>query len=141
MKGVKLGGRAMSMPAGLSVGVAVSVGSTIVLSAAAAKMLVMEILSEGTIGYAVLFILFVSAFVGALTAVEKIKSRRFLVCMLSGILYMIVLLGATALLFGGEYEAVGVTGLLVLGGSAAAALLGNEQKKEGRKKKRRRLSC
>ena len=130
------GSRALSMPAGLAVGTAISIGTTILLAAVLAKLIVMQLIEETRIGYGVLCILLISSYAGAWTAFSKIKRQRMLVCLLAGIVYLAVLLAATALLFGGQFEAVGVTALLVLGGSVTAGLLGAREKRGGKGRKR-----
>ncbi len=116
--------RASSMPAGLAVGGCVSLGTTLLLAAGLAKLVDMEILAWENIGYGIMLLLLLSSFLGAMTAFARIKRQRLLVCLVSGGIYLALLLSITALFFGGQYEAVGVTALLVLGGSGAAALLG-----------------
>ena len=44
-------------------------------------------------------------------------------CLLTGVCYYLALLAMTALFFGGQYSALGVTALAVLAGSGGAALL------------------
>jgi dolichol kinase len=57
------------------------------------------------------------------------------VCLISGMIYFCVLLSITALCFGGQYQGIGVTGLVVLCGSCCAGLMGLREKKQGRKGK------
>ena len=59
--------------------------------------------------------------------------------MCSGLVYFVTLLAITALFFGGQYEAVGVTGLLVFGASTAVGLLKTQGGKLGSGKKKVRL--
>ncbi len=117
-------GRAASMPAGLAIGAAVSLGITLVFAAVLAKLVDMEKLPWENIGYGIIALLLSASFSGAMTAYAKVKRQRIPVCLISGAIYFGMLLSITALFFGGQYEAVGVTALLVLGGSAAAGLLG-----------------
>ncbi len=117
-------GRAMSMPGGLTIGAVVSLGVTLLFAAVLAKLVDMEKLAWGNIGYGIIVILLLASFSGAMTAYAKIKRQRLLVCGASGVIYFGILLAITALFFGGQYEAVGVTAGLVFGGSACAWLLG-----------------
>lgn len=117
-------GRAMSMPAGLFVGAMASLGITVLAAAFLAKLVDMETLAWDNIGYGIVVLLLLASFFGALTAYSRIKRQRLLVCTVSGVIYFGILLAITALFFGGQYEAVGVTAALIFGGSTCAWLLG-----------------
>ena len=133
----KPSGRAASMPAGLLTGTALSLGITLLLAALAAWLVLEEVIEETHIGYCVMVILMAASFLGALTACGRIKRQRLLVCMLSGSVYFLLLMSITALFFGGQYEAVGVTGILVFGGSMLAVLSSGSNSREGKRRKRR----
>lgn len=129
----KVTGKASSMPGGLALSGAVSMGITLLLAIVTAKLVDMGTLPEGGIGYAALGILMLSSAVGALTAVARIKRQRLAVCLGSGLIYYILLLSLTALFFGGQYTGMGVTALAVAGGCGSVILLGMG---EGRRRKR-----
>lgn len=116
-------GRALSIPEGLIYGVCMSIGITLAGISLAAKMIEGELLEESAIGYAVMIILLLASCAGAMIAQSKIKRRYLLVSSLSALIYAAVLLCITAIFFGGQYEAVGVTVLLILGGCTLAVLL------------------
>ena len=116
-------GRAMTLPGGLAVGLGVSMFVTIAATLILTKWVLGDRMQMQNIGYGILILLITASFLGAMVAQGRVKHRRLLVCILSGVVYYCVLLGSTALFFGGQYSAVGVTGLLVLAGSGAAALL------------------
>lgn len=128
----KVTGNAASVPAGLAMGALMSLAITVAGAGILAKLLDMEKMIWENIGYGIMILLILSSFFGGLTAYKRIKRQRLLVCMASGAVYYGLLLSITALFFGGQYEAVGVTALLVLGGSLAAGMLGLRQ---GKKKK------
>lgn len=130
----KVTGKASSMPGGLAIGGGVSVLVTVLLSLVAAKLADTGTLPEGNIGYASLVILLLSSGLGAWMSAAKIKRRRLVVCLAAGGVYYGILLGLTALFFGGQYSGMGVTALAVAGGSCAAGLMGIGQ---GRGRKRR----
>lgn len=134
-------GRASSMPIGLLIGVAVSMGITIVSAALLARLVESEKMKEAWIGYGIMVILWTASFVGALSAHARIKRQRLLVCILSGLAYFSALLCITALFFGGQYEAVGVTAILVMGGAVVAALTGGNKSRGGKHRKIRRSNC
>ena len=122
IKNQKPTGRAMSMPGGLAVGAAVSIGVTLASCVLLTKLILSGALNMDQIGYGVMVLLLAASFLGALTAQGRVKHQRSMVCMLSGLVYYLMLLCTTALFFGGQYSGVGVTGLLVLGGAGTAAL-------------------
>jgi putative membrane protein (TIGR04086 family) len=125
----KVTGKAMPMVAGLAVGVALSIGITMVLAGLTAHFVLSETISENAIGYAAMAALYLSAALGSLIAARMIKRRRMVVCLATGGIYFLTLLGMTALFFGGQYQGIGVTALVVLGGSGTIGLLGLRQGK------------
>lgn len=129
----KITGRASSIPAGLATGAAVSVMITGGLTMLLAWLLEKERISWEGAGYGIVVMIMLSAFLGALTACGRIRHQRLLVCLMSGSVYFGILLSITALFFGGQYQAVGVTALLIAGGCSCSALLVARQ---GRGKRR-----
>ncbi len=133
----KATGRASSMPMGLCLGACVSIAITLLSIWILAKMLDAGMLSWERTGYGVMILLIVSAFFGTITSKVKIKRRTAMVCTLSGLIYFGILLSITALFFGGQYEAVGETAMLILAGSGTAGLVGETRKKGGQRKRKR----
>lgn len=117
-------GRASSMPGGLAFGAVVSVAVTVIAAVALAWMMDKEILSQDQIGYGVMVLLVTASFAGAMASFGKIKRLRMMVCVASGVIYFGLLLSLTALIFGGQFNGVGVTFLLITAGSLSAALMG-----------------
>lgn len=136
MAGKQMTGRASSIPAGLGAGAAVSVLVTIVGTAVLARLLDRETIQWGAVGYGILIMVMLAAMLGSITAVKKIKRQPGIVCLLSGFVYWGILLSITALFFGGQYEAVGVTLLLIVGGNGCAFLLCAGQGRGGNRRKR-----
>lgn len=128
----KVTGTASSIPAGLAWGALISTAVTLAGAAVTAKLIDGEIIGWDQTGYAVLVILLLSAWIGAMVAAGKIKRRRIVVCLASGVAYMLILLCATALFFGGKYSGVGETALLILCGSIVAVF--SEYPGKGRRK-------
>ena len=126
-------GKAMSMPAGLTFGAAVSLGITIIVSIIIAKMVDTGTMEEAGIGYGAMVILLVSSISGAFVSTGMIKRQKLIVCVLSGVIYYLTLLSITGLFFGGQYNGMGITALLVAGGCTSVILLGMRQGR-GRKK-------
>lgn len=127
----KVTGTASSMPAGLALGLCASLAVTIVGSILAANLVLRETIPENGIGYCSMVILLLSSVLGAVVSVNRIKHRRLYVCALSGVVYYGALLATTALFFGGQYQGMGVTAMMVLAGCGAVALLGLKGEKKG----------
>lgn len=119
----KTTGRASSVPAGLAAGVGVSIATTILVSIILAILLDREVILWKNIGYGILIMIMLSAFLGAVTANHKIRRQKIVISCMSGLAYWGLLLTFTALFFGGKYEAVDVTALLVMAGCGCAAML------------------
>lgn len=129
-------GRAMSIPGGIFCGI--FWGFMITLSAIAllAKLVDTEMLPWENIGYGIMITLMISSFISARVAVRKIKRRKLLVCIISGISYLGILMMISALFFGGKYYAVWETTLLIAGGSGLSALAVENNGRKRRQRKR-----
>lgn len=133
----KVTGTAASIPAGLMGGTLIALVMTLVGSVISGYLIAKEILAENSVGYCAMAILVVSSFVSSVFAFERIKRRILLICSASGAIYYALLLAMTALFFGGQYQGMGVTALMVLCGSGLALLLKMGQgKSAGRGSKR-----
>ena len=115
-------GRALSFPAGLARSAIVSISISTLTSAILGWLIEAEMIAWEQVGYGIMVILFLSSFVGALTAASRIKRQKALACMLAGMVYFIILLLFTALFFGAQYHAVGVTALMIIAGNGCAVL-------------------
>ena len=110
----KVTGVAMAMPAGLAIATLISFIITLAGSAAVSHMVSTEKLGAESIGYAAMVILAVAAAMGAWSASSLIRKMRLQVCMLAGASYYAVLLAMTALFFGGRYQGMFTTAVIVL---------------------------
>lgn len=128
-------GKTMSMAGGLALGALVSLAVTLAGTGVLAYLVNGEHLDMENIGYGILVMLLLGSFLGAQTAFRRIRRRRLLVCLAAGGVYLGILLGMTALFFGGQYSGVGTTALLILAGSMVAALLGKERGRGGKHRK------
>lgn len=134
-------GLSVSIPAGLAAGGMMSLGVTVAGTAVLAKLLDMNWMDQGKIGYAIMVMIILASWLGAITAADKIKRRRLLCCALAGCVYYGTLLAITALLFGGQYSGAGETALLVICGSMLGILLrfpAQKSPKRGKTKTRNR---
>lgn len=132
-------GRATSMPAGIGVGLLASIFLTVAGSAIVSLLISRETIQENGIGYGAILILLLSSSVGALAAWRCIRHQRVIVCMIHGLCYYLVLLGFTALFFGGQYQGMGVTALVILAGCGTIGLLGLSGGKKGNRKIKKML--
>lgn len=137
----KATGRASSTPVGLAWGAMVSLGLTLIGSGIVAFLVDRGTMSIEGIGYGAMGILVISALSGALTAWSKIKRLRLQVCLISGGIYYLMLLGMTMLFFGGQFRGMGVTALMVACGSILAILGGFSKGRGGKRSYRRGVSC
>lgn len=120
----KVTGRASSIPIGLAIGLGISLAMTLAFSMAIAYLQSNEMIPETGLGYAAMLTLLAASAAGAAAAYHQIKHQRLLVCLGAGGCYYLALLAVTALFFGGQYNGMGVTGLVILGGAGCVGLLG-----------------
>ena len=132
----KVTGKAMSMPAGIGLGVGISLGMTVAGAAVLALLMDREMMKTEALGYGIMIVLLLGAFVGAMVSAGVIKHRRLMVCLLQGVLYFVGLALINGLLFGGELVGVIPTVILLLGGSGTAALVGLREQGSGRRRRR-----
>lgn len=132
----KVTGTAMGIPGGLSLGILVSLLITLAGAALTAWLIASEKIGEGSIGYAAMVILAISSAIGALVAVHLVKRMRLQVCMMTGGCYYLTLLAMTALLFGGQYQGMGVSAIVILAGCALIAFLPAKNRQFGLKRKK-----
>ena len=115
-------GRALSVPGGLAISAITGIFLTLIGSGVIAQLINTQILMEKNIGYAVMVMLIITAYISAMVAWQKIKHRRVYTCVLSGCVYFAILMAITALFFGGQYSSVWETALLILCGSGLATM-------------------
>ncbi len=128
---------ANSLPGGIAMGVGVCMVVTLGLAAAFAMLIHKQTIGESGAGYGVLGILMLSSFTGAGFAAWLVKSKRMILCTLTSAGYFLSLLCVTALFFGGQYQGVGATALVIFGGGWIAALTFSGQGRTGKKSRRK----
>ena len=119
----KLTARAMTIPAGLAASIGAALALTAACSGIAAWLILRGIVPEGAIGYLAMVIRVMSSAVGAIVAAGTIQRLRVQMCLAAAGGYYLSLLAVTAVFFGGQYQGVGVTALMVLCGSVLVILL------------------
>lgn len=107
----------------LAAGVFASMLSTMILCGILAYFIVSERISENSIGYGVMVILFASSMLGGCITKKLGRNRGILCCIASGIIFLFVLAGVTALFFDGKFRGVIPNISMILCGSAVAAIL------------------
>jgi len=125
-------GKANSVPVGLTMGVSVSIFLTLLLSIIIANFIHKEKITWEQAGYWIMYMLYLSSFIGGKVAYASIKRQRFIITMMAGVLYWGFLLCVTALFFGGKYEAVLVTAGIIGAGCGTAALIQGPTMKKSR---------
>ncbi len=123
------------MPIGVLAGGACAFAGTMLTSAVLAKLVDMEIIPQDKIGYGIMVLLLLCAFLGANEACRRVKRQYLIVSAISAGFYYSMLLSVTALFFGGQYSGMGVTAVLVLCGSLLAVFL-RSGNREGRKRRK-----
>lgn len=136
----KVTGTASSIPAGLALAALVSLGITGALSAVTAWLTLTGRIPESGVGYCAMVILAASSAAGAATAIGRIKRLRFQMGMAAGGIYYLCLVLLTALFFGGVYQGMGVTALMVLCGCGLVILLGNGRENRAGCRRRKKRS-
>lgn len=101
-------------------GVVLSLLTTLIGAALCAVAVLREMVAEDKLSYCAWMVMLVAAGVGTVTGK---KENRLKTSLIIGAIYTVVLLAFTALLFGGQYEGVGVSLLIVLSGCVAAVML------------------
>lgn len=129
VKNRKVTGRARSIPVGMAVGWGIGLLVTVSAAAILTQIILSGAMSERMTGVGAYLILPMAAALDALVAASMIKRRWAQVCLGAGGLYFLTLLGISALLFGGQYQGVGISLLLIMGSSAAVGMLGSKREK------------
>lgn len=128
-------GRSSTIPGGLALGGTVSLFFTLAGAAIIAWIVNGELMPEENIGYGIMMVLLAASFAGAMAANSRIRRRRALICLMSGGVYLLMLMAMTALFFGGQYSGVGETALMVFCGAALSIFPGLQKNNRGGKRK------
>ena len=105
------------------VGSGVGVLWTVAAAAVIATMVDKEVLGREQIGYGAMAVLITASMLGSWISGKKAWNQNWTAAGISAGGYLILLLVANGLFFGGQYRAVGVTMLMILLGGTAGALL------------------
>lgn len=130
----KASGKALSIPMGVMWGTTAATVVTLIGAGLISKLIDKEWMIWEHMGYAVMILLLAASWIGSNISHRKTKRRRVFVCVITGLVYLIVLMAVTALFFGGQYSGVGETVLLVLCGCMLAALWDDPHRISGKKR-------
>ncbi len=112
-----------SLIAALLIGDAIALLVTIGGAALLAWLIATERVGQHAVDNGALLILLVAGAIAAAVSSSITTEKRILICALSGVVYFLLLLAMTALFFGGQYKAVAVSGVVILGASVGVFLL------------------
>ena len=128
-------GTASGIPGGLAMGNLAALIVTIAMAALLALLVSRETMTEESLGYGVMVLLFLSAAIGGIVAYGRIKRRRLLVFALSALCYLVTLTALTALFFGGRFDGIFPTAMLIIGGSGTSFFLSARAGRGGKRHK------
>ena len=94
-----------------------------------------EVVRQENLGYGVMVILFLGGAMAFGASYRRIKRRRLLVFVLSAVGLLGSLTALTALVFGGQFEGIFPTAMLIIGGSGTAFLLSSRKEAGGKHRK------
>ena len=120
------------IPISAGIGTLISLAVTLAGSAMVSSLILGEKMGEGSIVVGTVVIRLLAAIVGACCAVAISKQHRLQVALLAGAGYYLVLLATTALFFGGQYQGIGISALIVFAGCGLVILISG--KKSGKRK-------
>lgn len=125
-------GRSSSLGSGIAAGVAAALTLTLLLGALLAFFISREVVRQESLGYGVMVILFLAAALGSRLSYGRVRHQRLLVFLLTAIGYLVSLTAITALFFGGRFEGIFPTAMLIIGGSGTAFLLPWQGRRPGK---------
>jgi len=120
----KVTGTSKSIPVGICTGTGAALAATFAGSLFTAWLISFEKIGENAIGYCAIVILMLSSMLGGYLAQATVKHQRLVMCTATGAAYYLSLLAITALFFGGQYQGMGVTALVVAAGVGVMILMG-----------------
>lgn len=113
-----------SAPGAILLGGVIGLTITFLGSVIIAWLINGERLGEENLQYGVIAVLLIASFVSAILATILFRGKRMLISLATGFVYFLILLAVNALLFGGQYQGVPYTLLVILAGCVCNALLG-----------------
>lgn len=124
----KTADRSASIPSGLGIGLLLSWVMTVGMGMVIAFLITGERIETTALAPMSVGTMLLAVFAGAMLSAKKIGSQRMVICLCSGGLYYVSLLGCNALFFDGSYRGILPAFLMVIGASLVAGLMGLRQK-------------
>ena len=106
-------GTATSMAVGLAIGAATALFILGIAATLIAWLVLGGRMPVSGIGYGVMVAHLLAVCIGGLIASKAIKHRKMFVCLIIGCVYYLCLIGCTAMFFGGRYQGMGITALII----------------------------
>jgi hypothetical protein len=129
----KVTGKAIPIAAGLALGAGASVLISLLAVSILSYMILTEKISPESIGYCAMVTLWLASAGGSWLAAATVKHRWLPICLGVGGIYYGLLAGITVMFFGGQFQGMFVTALMILAGSGSVALLGLRSQLGGKK--------
>lgn len=121
-------GADISVPVGISIGVAISTTVMLLGTLMLAYLVLNETVSGNQMGLAASCILLLSTALGCWIAAILTKQKKLLVCGITALALFLILLSITAVFFDGTFSGVGRTAFVILLGAGVALLPGLRRK-------------
>ena len=137
----KMAGKPMTLPAGVAVGLVISLIVTLLGAAILAYLISNGTVGQNGIGAGSGCILFLASAMGAWSTCRGVKGKYLLLCGISGGAYYLMMLSMTALFFGGQYQGVLLTGVLIFLGASVPLFLEIVRNKGRRTPGKRKAFC
>ncbi len=122
----------------MALGLAIGVGTALLILGISAMVITWLALGErmpvSAIGYGVMVAHLLAVCIGGVIASNAIKHRKVFVCLIVGCVYFLCLIGCTAMFFGGQYQGMGVTALVIAGASGLTGLLMSRCNNDGNRR-------
>ena len=132
-------GKATSMPVGIGIGLGTGIAITLIGAVILAFALEAQRVSVEMMGYGIMVVLFISAFAASIVAMWCVKHRKMQVSLITAGAYLLSLFAINALFFGGQYEGVGATLLVVAIAGAVAGFVGSSGGKQAKHRRKIKL--
>ena len=117
-------GRAGSMAKGVLVGTIAALVITIAVALLLTQLILSDKMDFTVLGYSAMIMLPLASAVSALISVGIVKRRRMQTAMLAGVAYFVMLSLINFIFFGGHFDGLLVTILLILGGAFCVGIWG-----------------
>ena len=122
-------------------GIAVSLLVMVISIAIFTGLIRSERITEGASGYCTVCIHLLSIIIGACVASKEEKGNAIWISLLLALMYSIVLIAMTAIIFGGQYQGISATVFVILTGCAIPVIMGKWRLNVGKARRSRKRSC